>query len=111
MSVFQNSNQTRAKESSEGQENAWGYSIIKRPIITEKTYRLAQNNVYTFEVSDSTNKKQVKKAVEKIFNVVVTKVRIVNSEGKNVQFQYRTGKTRFVKKAFVTVADGYSISI
>ncbi|MFB6225705.1 MAG: 50S ribosomal protein L23 [Candidatus Paceibacteria bacterium] len=90
---------------------AWAYSIVKSPRITEKTYTLFQNNVYTFEVAQTANKKQVKKAVEALFDVPVTSVRIINVKPQNVSFQQQFGTTKSMKKALVSVQTGYSISL
>jgi len=90
---------------------AWAYSVIKSPRITEKTYTLFQNNIYTFEVSQTANKTQVKKAVEVLFDVPVTSVRIINVKPQNVSFQQQFGTTKFMKKALVSVQTGYSISL
>lgn len=93
------------------QNQAWAYSIIRSPRITEKTYRLFQNNTYTFEVDKRANKRQIKKAVELLFEVPVTSVRIINVKPRQVMFQQRRGTTAAMKKAIVSVAQGYSISL
>ena len=90
---------------------AWAYAIVKRPVVTEKTYKLTESNTYTFEVSPQANKPQVKKAVETLFEVPVKHVRIVNNKPQSVSFQQRFGQTRHVKKALVSVSEGHSISL
>jgi len=105
----QNSQQT--EQSTANSHKSWSYSIIKRPLITEKTYNLAQSNVYAFEVASDANKKQVKKAVEALFEVPISQVRIMNVQPQSVSFQQQQGKTRAIKKALVSVKEGYSISI
>jgi len=88
--------------------------IVIKPVITEKSLRLANSdNTYTFVVQRTANKDQVKQAVEKLFTVEVKDIRtIVNQKGKK-----RTGKKRVsvttgkVKKALVTLKEGHSIDL
>ena len=105
------SNSQETEQSAANSHKSWSYSIIKRPLITEKTYNLAQCNVYAFEVAPDANKKQVKKAVEALFEVPISQVRIMNVQPQSVSFQQQQGKTRAIKKALVSVKEGYSISI
>jgi large subunit ribosomal protein L23 len=59
------------------------YDILRRPIVTEKSNYLATKlHQYIFEVPNSANRKMVKEAVEKVFNVSVIKVNIMNLPGK-----------------------------
>ena len=87
------------------------YEILKRPIVTEKSGVLADYyGQYTFEVDRRANKLQVKKAVEKIFDVDVDSVNIMNMPAK----RGRLGRRRVVrksawKKAVVTLAPGQRI--
>ncbi len=88
--------------------------ILKRPILTEKTYKLAQdNNQYTFEVSLEANKKQIAKAIQDKFSVDVTGVKIVNILGKNKRFGIgrRLGKRSDSKKAIITLKPKQSIDL
>ena len=84
---------------------------IIKPIITEKTLRLAKNNQYTFSVSLSASKSTVKQAIEDLFEVTVLKVNIVNLPGKI----RRSGKKRLAsktadrKKAITTLKPGDTI--
>lgn len=85
--------------------------VLKRPIITEKATALMEQGKYVFEVDRNANKTEIKKAVEEIFNVKVTKVNTIRQTGK-LRRQGRTqGRTREIKKAIVTLADGQSIPI
>ena len=82
------------------------YEIIKRPIITEKSMSLLDENKYTFEVDKNANKPEIKAAVEAIFEgVKVKKVRTMNFPGKKVRTRYGYGKKPDWKKAVVTLAD------
>jgi large subunit ribosomal protein L23 len=85
-------------------------NILRRPIISEKSIRLAKESQYTFEVLKGANKIQVKHAVEKMFeNVVVAHVEIVNATPKSTR-SLRTRRTRSrragYKKAIVRLAKG-----
>jgi len=84
--------------------------IIKRPIITEKTYQLMEENKYTFEVDRKSNKLEVKLAVQEIFNVKVEKVNIINAKPKKKRVGRYTGLTRNKKKAIVKLAAGEKIA-
>ncbi len=82
--------------------------IILRPIITEKTTLMQEReNTICFEVDRRANKIQVRNAVEDLFDVRVSGVRIVNRKGKP---QLRYGRVvshrKTVRKAYVKLADG-----
>ena len=82
------------------------YEIIKRPIITEKSMTLLDENKYTFEVDKNANKPEIKAAIEQIFDgVKVKKVRTMNYEGKRVRTRHGIGKKADWKKAVVTLTD------
>ena len=83
--------------------------IIKRPIITEKSYQLMEDNKYTFEVDRKSNKLEVKLAVQEIFDVTVEKVNIINSKPKKRRVGRHVGLTRHKKKAIVKLAAGEKI--
>ena len=82
------------------------YEVIKRPIITEKSMGLLDENKYTFEVDKNANKPEIKAAIEQIFEgVKVKKVRTMNYEGKKVRTRHGIGKRADWKKAVVTLAE------
>ena len=82
------------------------YEVIKRPIITEKSMGMLDENKYTFEVDKNANKPEIKAAIEAIFDgVKVKKVRTMNYEGKKVRTKYGYGKRADWKKAIVTLTD------
>ncbi len=86
--------------------------IIKRPIITEKSMLLVeQQNKYTFSVDKRANKVQIKKAVEELFNVKVTKVHKIKTAPKKKRVGQYTGFKAEVVKAVVTLAKGDTIEI
>ena len=87
------------------------YNVIVRPIVSERSYDLMEQGKYTFEVAKTARKEEIADAVEKIFNVHVTKVNTMNVRGKMKRVRYQDGMTRSWKKAVVTVAEGESIEI
>ncbi|MCI8341509.1 MAG: 50S ribosomal protein L23 [Eggerthellaceae bacterium] len=85
--------------------------IIIRPIISEHSYDLMEDNKYTFEVHKDANKIEVAKAIEAIFDVKVTKVNTLNVKPKPKRMRYQEGKTRSWKKAIVTLKEGDTIEL
>ena len=89
------------------------YDVIRRPVITEKSTRLTdENNVYVFEVDMRANKSLIKEAVESIFDVEVLKVRTAIMPAKLGRRLRKTYiRKKEWKKAYVTVAPGQSIDM
>ena len=88
------------------------YDVIQEPLITEKVTRESEKlRKYAFRVHPDANKKEIKSAVEKIFNVHVTKINTVNNTGKWRRVRYQPGRTADWKKAIVTVKVGEKIDI
>jgi large subunit ribosomal protein L23 len=86
------------------------YEILKRPIVTEKSsFQSDSLNRYTFEVDVRANKRQIKEAVEQVFNVEVVGVNVMNVRGKQRRLGRIVGRTRDWKKAIVTLAPNNSI--
>ncbi|NGM17225.1 50S ribosomal protein L23 [Xiamenia xianingshaonis] len=85
--------------------------VIIRPIITEHSYDMMEQNKYTFEVAKTANKVEIRQAIEAIFGVKVTKVNTLNVKPKPKRVRYRKGYTRTWKKAMVTLAEGETIEI
>ncbi|MDY3118792.1 MAG: 50S ribosomal protein L23 [Peptoniphilus sp.] len=81
------------------------FDIILRPIITEKSMEDMENNKYTFEVAKTSNKSEIKKAIESIFSVKVAKVNTMNMTGKVKRQGVNVGKRPNWKKAIVTLTD------
>jgi len=77
--------------------------IIIKPIITEKSNMEMQAGRYTFEVNKKATKVDVKRAVEKLFNVKVLKVNTINVSGKEKRVGRNIGKTADWKKAIVSI--------
>ena len=88
------------------------YSIVKRPLITEKGMSIAAMGKYAFEVAVTSNKIEIADAVHKIFSVDVVKVNTLLVKGKSKRMgRYPEGKTSDWKKAYVTVKAGQRIDI
>lgn len=87
------------------------YDIITSPIVTEKSQLGAEANKVTFQVASGSCKSNIKKAVEAIFGVKVTKVNIINVKGKLKRFRGHEGRRNDVKKAVVTLAEGNTIDV
>ncbi len=88
------------------------YSIIRAPRVSEKTARLQEvSNQYVFEVANDATKADIKVAVEKIFDVKVEAVNVVNVKGKSKAFKNRTGRRGDWRKAYVKLAEGQSIDV
>lgn len=87
--------------------------VIIEPIVSEKSYALIEQNVYTFKVHTGASKPQISDAVEAIFNVRVVKVNTLNRQGKRRRNRRtnRMGKRPDTKRAFVTLAAGDRIEL
>ena len=85
------------------------YKIIKKPLLTEKSYAGIANKVYTFVVDKKATKVDVKIAVEQAFGVEVKSVNTVNVKGhkksQNTRAGRTVGKTSDYKKAIVTLTE------
>jgi len=82
------------------------YDIIKRPILSEKSYAGIPAKRYTFVVDTRATKTQIKAAVEEIFKVKVEKVNTANVKGKYKRQGKHEGYTSDYKKAYVQLKAG-----
>ena len=85
------------------------FSIIKKTLMTEKSTNLNQYNQYSFIVSKDSCSNEIKKAIEKIFKVKVTKVNTSIMRGKLKSFKGNSGYKNDFKKAVITLAEGNTI--
>ena len=85
------------------------YSIIRKPILTEKSTNLNQFNQYCFVVTKTCKANEIKQAIEKIFKVKVVKVNTSIIRGKLKSFKGNLGYKKDFKKAIVTLAEGNTI--
>ena len=80
------------------------YDVIIKPLLTEKSYSDVANKKYAFIVKRDSNKAEIKKAIEDIFNVKVEKVNTLNYDGKFKVQGRAQGYTSKYKKAYVTLS-------
>jgi len=87
--------------------------VILRPVVSEKSYGLLDNSVYTFVVHPNATKIEIRDAVETIFNVRVTKVNTLNRKGKRKRNRRSPtfGHRPDTKRAIVTLAPGGRIDL
>jgi len=85
--------------------------VIIRPVVSEKSFVLAEAGKYTFRVHDKAHKTQIRQAVEQLFEVKVVGVRTVSVKSKPKRRGVHSGRTRSWKKAIVQVREGDTIPI
>lgn len=86
--------------------------VLKQPVLTEKSLLLQQKeNKYTFDVDVHANKVEVKEAVERMFDVKVESVNIMNVRAKTKRMGRYVGKTNKRRKAIVKLKEGYEINL
>ena len=87
------------------------YDKILSPVVTEKSTNLSAQNKIVFKVPQSANKKNLKKNIEKIFKVNVTKINIINKQTREKITRGRKIKVTGYKKAIVTLKKGQNIDL
>jgi large subunit ribosomal protein L23 len=85
--------------------------VIIRPVVSEKSFVLAEVGKYTFRVHDRAHKTQIRQAVEELFDVKVVEVRTSSVKSKPKRRGYTSGRSRSWKKAIVQVREGDTIPI
>lgn len=85
--------------------------VILTPVVSEKSYGLIDEGRYTFIVHPSSNKTEIKQAVESIFGVKVDSVNTMNRKGKRKRFGTTFGTRKDTKRAIVTLRAGETIDI
>lgn len=86
--------------------------VILAPIVTEKSANIsADGRKVELKVARDANKIQIRQAVEKIFNVKVTNVNIINVRPKKKRVGRYTGTTKAYKKAIITLAEGSKLDL
>ena len=80
--------------------------VIIRPVVSEKTFVLAEAGKYTFRVHDRAHKTQIRQAIEQLFDVKVVEVRTASVKSKPKRRGQTAGRTRQWKKAIVQVRRG-----
>ena len=85
--------------------------VIIRPVISEKTFALAEAGKYTFRVHDRSHKTEIRQAIEQLFEVNVVGVRTASVKSKPKRRGHTSGRSRQWKKAIVEVRPGQTIPI
>ncbi len=88
-------------------------SVILKPIVSEKSFALQEQNVYTFQVHPDASKPEISDAVESIFDVRVAKVNTLNRAGKRKRNRRSGtfGQKSGAKRAYVTLVEGDQIEL
>jgi large subunit ribosomal protein L23 len=84
-------------------------TVIRGPHLSEKSHMAAEKNQVVLKVRTDATKKEVKQAVELLFEVKVETVQVVNVKGKTKRFQQSRGRRSDWKKAYVKLAEGSSV--
>lgn len=87
------------------------YDVILSPVISEKSTRLSEANQVIFRVAPGASKPEIAKAVEDLFKVKVKAVNTLRTRGKLKAFRGRRYRKSDVRKAIVTLAEGYQIDV
>ncbi len=84
--------------------------VLLGPVISEKGAKLADaNRQFTFRVTSDACKREIGQAVEKLFDVEVDSVRVVNIKGKRKRIGAKQGKRKDIRKAYVRLKKGHDI--
>ncbi|MFK7866562.1 MAG: 50S ribosomal protein L23 [Alphaproteobacteria bacterium] len=102
---------SKVKEARDGLSKEQAYNIIRSPVVSEKSTLLSQHNQVMFNVAMDSNKIEIKKAVEMLFEVKVDAVNTLVRKGKQRRFRGRKGQLSDCKKAIVTLADGENLDL
>ena len=87
-------------------------NVIIKPLVTEKsTHQQQTRNSYAFQVNKAANKQQIRKAVEKLYNVKVTDVRTMNRKGKPRRSRFKMTTTSDWKRAIVVLEENSRIEL
>ena len=87
------------------------FDSIISPLVTEKSTNLSAENKIVFKVAKGSNKKNIKKSIEKIFKVNVTKINIINKKTRTKVTRGKKVKVSGFKKAIITLKKGQNIDL
>lgn len=87
------------------------YRVLMRPIVTEKSAKLASEGVYTFQVAPGVGKVHVRQAVKALYGAQPVRVNILNQKGKRVRFGKTRGQRNHWRKAYVYLKKGQHIDV
>jgi large subunit ribosomal protein L23 len=103
--------ETAPKENLANLAKAQSAVLIKKPLITEKATYLSESGKYIFIVPADANKVEIKRAIQDIYKVKVTKINVINVKPKSIGFGKNKGQTKGMRKAIVSVFPGQKIDI
>jgi large subunit ribosomal protein L23 len=91
------------------------YDVLRRPLVTEKSsYQSGKLNQYSFVVADNATRKQVKDAIETLYDVNVLRVNIINTtpkRGRRLRSRQLLIRKPAYKKAIITLAEGQTLDV
>ena len=87
------------------------FNVILKPVVTEKSTILSENNQIVFLVNINSNKIDIKKSIELIYGVKVNSINIIRVKGKTKVFKGKVGKRSDYKKAIISLSKGQSIDL
>jgi large subunit ribosomal protein L23 len=87
------------------------FQIIKRPIVTERTTDLKEHRQLVFQVDVRANKREIKRAIEVLFNTKVERVNTAKIKGKPKRMGVHAGRRANWKKAVVTIKEGEKLDL
>jgi len=87
------------------------YQVLLGPVYSEKAQVVGERGVQVFKVASNATKLEIKKAVERLFNVEVEKVNTLNTKGKSKRFGKTLGRRSDTKKAYVTLKAGQDVEM
>lgn len=87
------------------------YHVVYGPHVTEKAVSGSETNIHTFKVAVDASKREIKNAIQALFEVEVADVRTTNVKGKIKAFGRRQGKRKDWKKAYVRLAEGQTLDV
>ena len=85
------------------------YNTVIAPIITEKATKISEKNQYVFKVKIDSNKREIKKAIEKLFKVKIKTIKTIKIKGKNKIFKGTKGRRSDYKKAIICLNKGENL--
>jgi large subunit ribosomal protein L23 len=87
------------------------YTVIRKPLVSEKNSMLAEHGVYVFETDKQASKVEIKNAVEKLFRVKVKSVRTAVCRSRTTRSRGGVSATKYWKKAMVRLVPGEKIAM
>lgn len=101
----------KAVKASATSNKTFSYDVVRQPHISEKATLLAEHNKYVFTVDPQSNKPEIKKAIEGIYNVNVVAVHVISIPHKKRRLGRTEGFKKAYTKAIVTIKEGQKIEI